>query len=189
MKNRWKTDEKPMKSRWKTDEKPMKNWWETDEKPMRNLWKSDEKPVQNSCHKFPLLPKLPKVAKSRQKSPKVAKSWPTVGKCCQSSPWRTPGQNVPSKPGQYVSRDIKSPQDHVCQGGHIVPGQYMSWDIMSRDKMSPDRVIKLSKNMPVSPSAHWGPAMLYMKFWLPSCVVAVFCWVWKTLLHQSSVRW
>ena len=121
MKNRWKTDEKPMKNRWETDEKPMKNRWETDEKPMKNRWETDVK-------QLPQVPiccqKLLKVAKSRRKSPKVAKSWPTVGKCCQSSPWRTPGQNVPSKPGQYVSRDIKSPQDHVCQGGHIVPVTY-----------------------------------------------------------------
>ena len=50
------------------------------------------------------------------------------------APWRTP-------PGQNVAP--MNTHDHLqnrLQKRHIVPGQYMSWDDMSRDKMSPDRV-------------------------------------------------
>ena len=49
-------------------------------------------------------------------------------------------------PGQYVAGTICRPMNtHDClqkrlQARHIVPGQYMSWDKMSRDKMSPDRL-------------------------------------------------
>ena len=48
------------------------------------------------------------------------------------APWRTP-------PGQNVAP--MNTHDHLqnrLQKRHIVPGQYMSWDDMSRDKMSPD---------------------------------------------------
>ena len=88
---------------------------------------------------------LPKVTICYQKLPFVAKSYNLLQKvtiCCQ--------------PGQYVSRDNMLPnrtgticrlfeqQNNVKQGDilsrrHIVLGQYMSWDNMSRDKMSPDQ--------------------------------------------------
>ena len=38
-----------------------------------------------------------------------------------------------------------SAKGDILSRGHIVPGQYMSWDIMSRDKMSPDQIVLLQK--------------------------------------------
>ena len=51
-------------------------------------------------------------------------------------------------PGQNVApMNTHDRLQNRLQARHIVPGQYMSWDKMSRDKMSPDHHFGRNVNM------------------------------------------